>query len=178
MAGVGSTRAPAVAAEARDRQPSATPRDDEGPGAGALHRLLNRPSALDLLVGDAGALGKFRADMPDRMPSGTSALTLKVGDALNRLAARLGLPGERILGGNPALAPAHLPLPPVELPPGDQPRRTDAGLTTDAARPVCGPATDNHAAAPDRGNRTPDRAQGGGAKLCIGELICAARPPL
>jgi hypothetical protein len=129
-------------------------RQDEGaPGTGGLHRLLNRPSALDRLAGDAGPLGKFRTDEPDRMPSGTAAFTLKASDALNRLAARLGLPSERILSGNPAMQPQQAPLPPAELPPGERPVRTNHGVSSAASRPVCAAEADNRTGPIDRGNR-------------------------
>ncbi|QJU59887.1 hypothetical protein HL653_20980 [Sphingomonas sp. AP4-R1] len=122
-------------------------------GAGALHRLLNQPSTLDRLVGDAGPLGKFRTDDPDRMPSGTAALTLRASDALNRLAARLGLPGERILSGNPVLRAGQAPSPPTELPAGERQARTDYGVSTAATPPIERSGADNQAGSIDRGNR-------------------------
>ncbi len=153
MAAIGASRSdPPTAREIALSPASLDARQDAAtPGEGGLHRLLNRVSSLDLLIADAGPLGKYRADAPDQMPSGTSALTLKVSDSLNRLAARLGLPGERILSGNPSLRAEPAALPPAELPQGSE--RTSPGLSPDAPRPADPASADNRAGHIDRGNR-------------------------
>lgn len=155
MAAIGAASSLAPSAREAALSPGALDarQDESAPGLGGLHRLLNSVSPLDRLAGDAGPLGKYRTDAPDRMPSGTAALTLKESDALNRLAARLGLPSERILSGNPAAQPKEAPLPPAELPPGDQPRPVDHGLSAAASRPLEGADADNHSGHVDRGNR-------------------------
>jgi hypothetical protein len=125
---------------------------ENGGDAGSFHRLFQRGSGLERLIADAGPLGKFKTDPPDQMPSGTSALTLRVGDALNRIAARLGLPVERILPGEHARSPAVLLRPAPELPPGHGPT---------AAAPAHGALDPRPAVAVDAGNhvRAPDRAR-------------------
>ena len=91
---------------------------DAPPGTGPLERLLARTSPLDRLLADAGPLGKFRTDQPDAMPSGTSALTLRLPDIVNRAAARLGEPGERVLNGTTAYTAEIAARPDPDVRPG------------------------------------------------------------
>jgi hypothetical protein len=153
MASVGIASHVSAAIRGLDGGRSVGSQDDATLGTGPLHRLLNRTSALDRIVGDAGPLGKYRTDAPDAMPSGTSSLTLRTGDALNRLAARLGMPGERILAGNPAFGPQLQQRPQAELPAGVGPSAVDPGLSAHAPRPAVATDADNSSGAVDRGNR-------------------------
>ena len=130
----------------------------DAPETGAFHGLFQRHSSLERLIADAGPLGKFKTDQPDQMPSGTSAFTLRVGDALNRVAARLGLPVERILSGNPALTPAILQRLIAELPPGRGPSAAQADQRVTDARPAVAVEADNRVRAADRGNTSPAKA--------------------
>lgn len=147
--------AAAHAESVRARQDRAA---DDRPETGPFHGLFQRNSSLERLVADAGPLGKFKTDQPDQMPSGTSALTLRVGDALNRIAARLGLPVERILSGNPTLVPALLQRLMAELPPGQGPSAAQPGARATDPRPAVAVEADNHARAADRGNAPPVQA--------------------
>lgn len=131
---------------------------DDVPETGAFHGLFQWHSSLERLIADAGPLGKFKTDQPDQMPSGTSAFTLRVGDALNRIAARLGLPVERILSGNPALTPAILQRLIAELPPGHGPSAALADQRVTDPRPAVAVEADNRVRAADRGNTSPAKA--------------------
>jgi len=157
----GVRRAIDIAAAARTERISADQdraAADDTPETGAFHGLFQRHSSLERLIADAGPLGKFKTDQPDQMPSGTSAFTLRVGDALNRIAARLGLPVERILSGNPALTPAMLQRLIAELPPGHGPSAAQADQRATDPRPAVAVETDNHMRGTDRGNTSPAKA--------------------
>ena len=127
--------------------------DDGLASQSGLDRLLNRVSPLDRLVADAGPLGKFRTDAPDALPSGTSSFTLRINDAINRLAARLGLPAERVLTGNPTRTPEVAPQQPAELQPGANATAPDTRIAD--PRPAVSTDTDNRAARIIGGNPMP-----------------------
>lgn len=124
-----------------------------------LEHLANRVSALDRLVSDAGALGKFREDQPNEMPSGTSSFTVPISQTVAHVEARLASPNERILSANQTQVPRD-PVNPMQ--------RTDAsqlGASHDVVRShVSAPRSDvksdaeNRASAFVRGNRPPSGA--------------------
>ncbi|RVT93298.1 hypothetical protein [Sphingomonas crocodyli] len=137
---------------------AAMDRADDGADAGlstqsSLDRLLNRVSPLDRLVADAGPLGKFRTDAPDALPSGTSSFTSRINDTINRLAARLGIPAERVLTGNPTRTPELAPQQPTELPPGANAAAPDTRIAD--PRPAVATDADNRTARTIAGNPTP-----------------------
>lgn len=76
-----------------------------------LRDLLGRVSPLDRLLADAGPLGKFRADRNYTLPAGTSALTVRIADAVDHAAATIGRAAERTLCAN-ALGPGRAIDPP------------------------------------------------------------------
>ncbi|MEG3175326.1 hypothetical protein U1872_03730 [Sphingomonas sp. RB3P16] len=89
-------------------------REDRAAAEGAnstLGALLGRVSPLDRLLADAGPLGKFRADRNYTLPAGTSALTVRIADAIDHAAATIGRPAERMYGAAPigpaAIVPAR-----------------------------------------------------------------------
>ncbi len=130
----------------------------ESPETGPFHGLFQKHDTLERLIADAGPLGKFKTDQPDQMPSGTCALTTRVGDTLNQIAAHLGLPVERILPANPSLAPVAHYRTAAEMPPGNGPTAPHPGQQIQDPRPAVATETDNRAAAHDRGNRAPGSA--------------------
>lgn len=131
---------------------------EENSSTGSFHILFQKHDTLERLIADAGPLGKFKTDQPGQMPSGTGALTTRVGDALNRIAAHLGLPVERILPANPSLAPALRQAAAVEILPGHDASTPQPGQQLQSARPAVATETDNRATAHDRGNRASGNA--------------------
>jgi hypothetical protein len=83
----------------------------EDASSSPLEKLLSRPSPLERLVADAGALGRFRTDVPDALPAGTSAFTRRSVDITDNVAARLGLPRERVWAGATVQLPMAVPPP-------------------------------------------------------------------
>lgn len=77
-------------------------------GGSALERLTRQSSALDRLVADAGALGKFREDQPNALPSGTSSFTVPVAQTIAHVETRLGQPNERVLASTQAAVPREV----------------------------------------------------------------------
>ena len=122
-------------------------------GGSALERLTRQSSALDRLVADAGALGKFREDQPNALPSGTSSFTVPIAQTIAHVETRLGQPHERVLSSSLAAVPREV---------SRAARGADAthlGLHTAgiraqgvAPRPDVRSDTDNRAAAFVRGN--------------------------
>jgi hypothetical protein len=130
----------------------------DGGGSG-LERLTRQPSALDRLVADAGALGKFREDQPNALPSGTSSFTVPITQTIAHVETRLGLPNERVLSATQASAPREI------VPAARSADVTHLGIhTTDmhahgvAPRPEVRSDADNRAAAFVRGNRSASEA--------------------
>lgn len=77
-------------------------------GGSALERLTRQSSALDRLVADAGALGKFREDQPNALPSGTSSFTVPIAQTIAHVETRLGQPNERVLSATQATPPREV----------------------------------------------------------------------
>jgi len=128
-------------------------------GGSALERLTRQSSSLDRLVADAGALGKFREDQPNALPSGTSSFTVPVTQTIAHVEARLGQPNERVLGAAQASAPRDV------TPSARSAGVTHLGIhTTDShargvtPRPDVRSDADNRAAAFVRGNRSAPEA--------------------
>ncbi|PXA84111.1 hypothetical protein DMC47_41525 [Nostoc sp. 3335mG] len=124
-------------------------------GGSPLERLTSQPSSLDRLVADAGALGKFREDQPNALPSGTSSFTVPIAQTIAHVETRLGQPNERVLSATQASAPREV------APAVRSADITHLGIhTTDlhaqgvAPRPDVRTDTDNRAAAFVRGNRS------------------------
>lgn len=126
-----------------------------GEGGSPLERLTQQPSALDRLVADGGALGKFREDQPNALPSGTSSFTVPIAQTIAHVETRLGQPNERVLSATQASAPREI------TPPARSSEITHLGIhDTDmrargiAPRPDVQTDADNRAAAFVRGNRS------------------------
>jgi hypothetical protein len=139
------------------RSGAAIAHDDgmEPTGGTALDRLANHVSALDRLVADAGALGKFRADQPDALPAGTGSFTVPVSQTIAHVEARLGSPHERVLGTTQAQPPreaVQAARQPDVLEPGVRPVTIHSSAAT--MRPDVALDTENRAATLLRGNRT------------------------
>lgn len=143
---------------ARDVTDFTDPLAQESDGS-PLERLTQQPSALDRLVADAGALGKFREDQPNALPSGTSSFTVPIAQTIAHVETRLGQPNERVLSA-PLVAAAREITPPARA--ADV---THLGIhTTDirahgvAPKPDIRTDTDNRATAFVRGNRSASEA--------------------
>jgi len=122
-------------------------------GGSALERLTRQTSALDRLVADAGALGKFREDQPNTLPSGTSSFTVPIAQTIAHVETRLGQPNERVLSATQASTPREIPQSARSV------EATHLGIhTTDsrthgvAPRPDVRSDADNRVAAFVRGN--------------------------
>lgn len=89
------------------------PPEPDGPPRSTLDRLQHRDSAIARLLADAGPLGKFRTDVENALPSGTSALTARIADTLVRVASRFDMTIERLLPGNPQLLMLLAPIQPT-----------------------------------------------------------------
>lgn len=92
---------------ARDVTDVSDPLTQDG-GGSALERLTRQSSALDRLVADAGALGKFREDQPNALPSGTGSFTVPIAQTIAHVEARLGQPNERVLAATQASVPREV----------------------------------------------------------------------
>ncbi|MBA2934183.1 hypothetical protein HZF05_08725 [Sphingomonas sp. CGMCC 1.13654] len=128
-------------------------------GGSSLEMLTRQPSALDRLVADAGALGKFREDQPNALPSGTGSFTVPVTQTIAHVETRLGQPNERVLGATQASTPREI------VPAARSSEVTHLGLHTAddrthgvTPRPDVRTDTDNRAAAFMRGNRSASEA--------------------
>jgi hypothetical protein len=122
-------------------------------GGSALERLTRQSSALDRLVADAGALGKFREDQPNALPAGTSSFTVPIAQTIAHVETRLGQPNERVLGSTQAAVPRGVPQAARSADaaqPG--PRPADIRAHGVSPRPDVRSDTDNRAAAFVRGN--------------------------
>lgn len=143
---------------ARDVTGVSDPLAQDG-GGSALERLTRQSSALDRLVADAGALGKFREDQPNALPSGTSSFTVPIAQTIAHVETRLGQPNERVLSATQASPPqtlsqavrsadiTHLGI-----------HTADMGAHGIAPRPDVRSEADNRAAAFVRGNRSVSEA--------------------
>jgi hypothetical protein len=143
---------------ARDVTDVTDPLAQESDGS-PLERLTQQPSALDRLVADAGALGKFREDQPNALPSGTSSFTVPIAQTIAHVETRLGQPNERVLSAPLAAAAREI------APPARAADVTRLGIhTTDirahgvAPKPDIRTDTDNRATAFVRGNRSASEA--------------------
>lgn len=128
-------------------------------GGSALERLTRQSSALDRLVADAGALGKFREDQPNTLPSGTSSFTVPITQTIAHVETRLGEPRERVLSATQASSPRAI------TPAARAPDITHLGIHVAdlrahgiAPRPDVRIDADNRATAFVRGNRSASEA--------------------